>query len=141
MQQHSALWFWSWCAVPHTWPRHRVSCEQIKDLGVKAGIVLNPATPLETIQHVIPSVDLILLMSGKFGNLCNVFSKIVFALIVFATTVFVTTVFAMPQYLPVLCLSVGVTRAHVHLPLNLKGLPRASCTHTVWCVYLQEVNS
>ena len=42
-----------------------VFSEQIKDLGVKAGIVLNPATPLETIQHVIPSVDLILLMSGK----------------------------------------------------------------------------
>ncbi len=38
---------------------------QIKDLGVKAGVVLNPATPIETIQHVITQVDLILLMSGK----------------------------------------------------------------------------
>ena len=38
---------------------------QIKDLGVKAGVVLNPATPLETIQHVLTQVDLILLMSGE----------------------------------------------------------------------------
>ena len=49
------------CICPHlvSW------CVQIKDLGVKAGVVLNPATPIETIQHVIPQVDLILLMSGK----------------------------------------------------------------------------
>lgn len=38
---------------------------QIKDLGVKAGVVLNPATPIESIQHVLTQVDLILLMSGK----------------------------------------------------------------------------
>lgn len=38
---------------------------QIKDLGVKAGVVLNPATPLESIQHVLGQVDLILLMSGE----------------------------------------------------------------------------
>lgn len=38
---------------------------QIKDLGVKAGVVLNPATPLESIQHVLHQVDLILLMSGE----------------------------------------------------------------------------
>lgn len=44
----------------HTW--YHV---QIKDLGVKAGVVLNPATPLESIQHVLGQVDLILLMSGK----------------------------------------------------------------------------
>ncbi|DBA82966.1 TPA: hypothetical protein ACH3X1_006745 [Trebouxia sp. C0004] len=40
---------------------------QIKDLGVKAGVVLNPATPIETIQHVITQVDLILLMSVNPG--------------------------------------------------------------------------
>ena len=32
---------------------------------MKAGVVLNPATPIEAIQHVITQVDLILLMSGK----------------------------------------------------------------------------
>jgi len=41
---------------------------QIKDLGVKAGVVLNPATPIEAIQHVITQVDLILLMSGKLSG-------------------------------------------------------------------------
>jgi ribulose-phosphate 3-epimerase len=40
---------------------------QIKDLGVKAGVVMNPATPLSTIEHVIPHVDLILLMSVNPG--------------------------------------------------------------------------
>ena len=42
-----------------------MSLLQIKDLGVKAGVVLNPATPLSTIQYVISQVDLILLMSGE----------------------------------------------------------------------------
>ena len=32
---------------------------------MKAGVVLNPATPIEAIQHVLTQVDLILLMSGK----------------------------------------------------------------------------
>lgn len=32
---------------------------------MKAGVVLNPATPLESIQHVLHQVDLILLMSGE----------------------------------------------------------------------------
>ena len=45
---------------------HGIECRvQIKDLGVKAGVVLNPATPLESIQHVLHQVDLILLMSGE----------------------------------------------------------------------------
>ena len=44
---------------------HVSCCLQIKDLGVKAGVVLNPATPLESIQHVLHQVDLILLMSGE----------------------------------------------------------------------------
>lgn len=41
--------------------------QQIKALGVKAGVVLNPATPIETIQHVIEDVDLVLLMSVNPG--------------------------------------------------------------------------
>ena len=48
---------------------------QIKDLGVKAGVVLNPATPIESIQHVITQVDLILLMSGKLLSLYFVNTK------------------------------------------------------------------
>jgi len=39
----------------------------IKELGVKAGIVLNPATPLETLQEILPEVDYVLLMSVNPG--------------------------------------------------------------------------
>jgi ribulose-phosphate 3-epimerase len=39
----------------------------IKSLGVKAGVVLNPATPVETIQHVIADIDMVLLMSVNPG--------------------------------------------------------------------------
>ena len=37
---------------------------QIKDLGAKAGVVLNPGTSLDTIEYVLDVVDLILIMSG-----------------------------------------------------------------------------
>jgi ribulose-phosphate 3-epimerase len=39
----------------------------IKSFGVKAGVVLNPATPVETIQHVIADIDMVLLMSVNPG--------------------------------------------------------------------------
>jgi ribulose-phosphate 3-epimerase len=45
---------------------HRV-VYQIKDLGCKAGVVLNPATPLETIEYVLSDVDLVLIMSVNPG--------------------------------------------------------------------------
>lgn len=38
---------------------------QIKDLGAKAGVVLNPGTPLDSIEYVLDIVDLILIMSGE----------------------------------------------------------------------------
>lgn len=34
---------------------------------MKAGVVLNPATPLETIEYVLPDVDLVLIMSVNPG--------------------------------------------------------------------------
>lgn len=40
---------------------------QIKDLGVKAGVVLNPGTPLSVIEYVLPFVDLVLIMSVNPG--------------------------------------------------------------------------
>lgn len=40
---------------------------QIKDLGCKAGIVLNPATPLSAIEYVVDEADLILVMSVNPG--------------------------------------------------------------------------
>jgi ribulose-phosphate 3-epimerase len=39
----------------------------IKSLGVKAGLVLNPATPLNVLDHVIEQLDLVLLMSVNPG--------------------------------------------------------------------------
>ena len=45
---------------------HRV-VNQIKELGCKAGVVLNPGTPLEQIEYVLPIVDLVLIMSVNPG--------------------------------------------------------------------------
>ncbi len=45
---------------------HRV-VEQIKAAGVKAGVALNPATPLDAIKYVIEDLDLILLMTVNPG--------------------------------------------------------------------------
>jgi ribulose-phosphate 3-epimerase len=39
----------------------------IKELGVKAGVSLNPATPLSSIEEIVPQVDLILVMSVNPG--------------------------------------------------------------------------
>ena len=43
------------------------SLQAIKALGKKAGVALNPATPVSTIQHVIDKLDLILIMSVNPG--------------------------------------------------------------------------
>lgn len=45
---------------------HR-TLNQIKDLGCKAGVVLNPATSLSTIEYVLDVVDLVLIMSVNPG--------------------------------------------------------------------------
>lgn len=45
---------------------HR-SIQNIKSFGVKAGVVLNPATPVESIQHIIEDVDMVVLMSVNPG--------------------------------------------------------------------------
>ncbi len=50
-------------AGPHL---HR-SLQAIRALGKKAGVALNPATPVSAIQHVIDDVDLILVMSVNPG--------------------------------------------------------------------------
>ena len=39
----------------------------IKDHGVKAGVVLNPATPLESLSEILPEADFVLLMSVNPG--------------------------------------------------------------------------
>lgn len=39
----------------------------IKDAGCKAGLVLNPATPLAYLDHILPELDLVLIMSVNPG--------------------------------------------------------------------------
>jgi len=43
------------------------SLQLIRDSGCKAGLVFNPATPLEYLKHVIDKVDMVLLMSVNPG--------------------------------------------------------------------------
>jgi ribulose-phosphate 3-epimerase len=45
---------------------HRV-VESIKGLGVRAGVSLNPATPLTKIEDILPAIDLVLLMTVNPG--------------------------------------------------------------------------
>jgi len=45
---------------------HR-TVQAIKELGMKAGVTLNPATSLTTVEEIIPDVDLILIMSVNPG--------------------------------------------------------------------------
>ncbi len=45
---------------------HR-TIQQIKEHGVKAGVTLNPATPLATLEEILPDVDLVLIMSVNPG--------------------------------------------------------------------------
>jgi ribulose-phosphate 3-epimerase len=50
-------------ACPHL---HR-TIHLIKEYGVKAGVVLNPHTPVSMIEHIIEDVDLVLLMTVNPG--------------------------------------------------------------------------
>lgn len=52
---------------PETCPHlHRV-VHQIKDLNVRAGVALNPSTPLTMIEDIIPDLDLVLVMTVNPG--------------------------------------------------------------------------
>ncbi|MEO1768593.1 MULTISPECIES: ribulose-phosphate 3-epimerase [Enterococcus] len=50
-------------ATPHI---HR-AVQMIKQAGVKAGVVLNPGTPVESIKYVLPQIDQILVMTVNPG--------------------------------------------------------------------------
>lgn len=45
---------------------HR-SLQKIKEQGLKAGVSLNPASPLSMVEEILPQVDLVLLMSVNPG--------------------------------------------------------------------------
>src|SRR6188472_1404994 len=50
-------------ACPHL---HR-TIQSIKERGVKAGVTLNPATPISSLQEILGDVDLVLIMSVNPG--------------------------------------------------------------------------
>lgn len=50
-----------------TCPHLHRTIEEIKGLGVKAGVTLNPATPLSSLTEILPDVDLVLIMSVNPG--------------------------------------------------------------------------
>jgi len=50
-----------------TCPHLHRTIQQIKELGVKAGVTLNPATPLSALTEILPEVDLVLVMSVNPG--------------------------------------------------------------------------
>lgn len=50
-----------------TCPHLHRTIEQIKQLGKKAGVVLNPSTPVSTLEEILPIVDQILIMSVNPG--------------------------------------------------------------------------
>ncbi|MFO8101252.1 MAG: ribulose-phosphate 3-epimerase [Dehalococcoidia bacterium] len=45
---------------------HRV-ITQIKELGAKAGVALNPATPLDAIEEILPLLDIVVVMTVNPG--------------------------------------------------------------------------
>ena len=45
---------------------HR-TIQQIKELGLTAGVALNPATPIRALEEILPYIDLVLIMSVNPG--------------------------------------------------------------------------
>ena len=43
------------------------TCAAVKDLGKQVGVALNPATPVEMIRHMVPQLDMALVMSVNPG--------------------------------------------------------------------------
>jgi len=52
-----------WEVAPHA----NLLISQIKKLGVRAGLSLNPATPLNVLDEILPYIDLLLIMSVNPG--------------------------------------------------------------------------
>ena len=57
-----------WISVhPEAGPHLHRSLQTIRALGCKAGVVLNPATPVESVAHVLELCDLLLVMTVNPG--------------------------------------------------------------------------
>ncbi len=52
---------------PEAGPHLHRTIQLIKSLGKKAGVSLNPATPVDVIQHVLEDIDLVLVMTVNPG--------------------------------------------------------------------------
>jgi ribulose-phosphate 3-epimerase len=50
-----------------TCPHLHRTIQSIKEKGVKAGVTLNPATPITSVEAILPDVDLLLIMSVNPG--------------------------------------------------------------------------
>ncbi|HBY96616.1 MAG TPA: ribulose-phosphate 3-epimerase [Chloroflexi bacterium] len=50
-----------------TCPHLHRTVQTIRALGVRPGVTLNPATPLVTLEEILPDVDLVLIMSVNPG--------------------------------------------------------------------------
>ena len=50
-----------------TCPHLHRTVQAIRELGVRPGVTLNPATPLSTLEEILPYVDLVLIMSVNPG--------------------------------------------------------------------------
>ena len=52
---------------PEAGPHLHRTLQTIRSFGVKAGVALNPATPIEHVLSILPAIDLILIMSVNPG--------------------------------------------------------------------------
>ncbi len=50
-----------------TCPHLHRTVQQIKELGCRAGVTLNPATPASSLEEILPEVDLVLVMTVNPG--------------------------------------------------------------------------
>ena len=63
---------------PESGPHLHRTIQLIKSLGKKAGVALNPATPLSAVEHILGELDLVLVMSVNpgFGGQAFITSQI-----------------------------------------------------------------
>ena len=50
-----------------TCPHLHRTLQAIRELGLRPGVTLNPATPLSSLEEILPEVDLVLIMSVNPG--------------------------------------------------------------------------
>lgn len=67
LEEYSKLGVQNLSVHVETCPHLHRTLSKIKDLGMAASVVLNPATPLNTIEEALEMVDMILLMSVNPG--------------------------------------------------------------------------